>query len=444
MNMKERKMLNYFKTLLKFFYNQLKNNYIYILLIIINSVLIILTWKNKLILLVIINILLQLLLFFQHNKKLKDLKIFILIYFLSLISVGIVEYFWLFRYFDVETGKKLVPLQSLVSPTVTTLGLIITVGISYMTIRFNQKKQEMDLIYSLIKDQKNLITEEILDTGRAIKNRCKAELNPSNIAYIRIVKYLKNNKNLLLTSELKKISSRDIELLVLTSWNQYIFPKQKNILKKSRIAESHLLKEKKIKNNKLSMYHRIAPTLFNTESSEFIFKNNSLPISEVIKDITYDESVEIINNIYRIQYYKLGHLFKHFHRIIRLILEGIISNDKKIQKELLGILRAQFPEEMLILIYYNASYTYRGYGLGCLLQGTKFFGDESDFNRNIDSEEQKERTHISSSNFYFPQYDQMIISKVYGSGDLLGVPKKNKEKFESDFIELLRGLTENE
>ena len=79
-----------------------------------------------------------------------------------------------------------------------------------------------------------------------------------------------------------------------------------------------------------------------------------------------------------------------------------------------------------------------------MLQGTKFFGDESDFNRNIDSEEQKERTHISSSNFYFPKYDQMIISKVYGSGDLLGVPKKNKEKFESDFIELLRGLTENE
>jgi hypothetical protein len=192
------------------------------------------------------------------------------------------------------------------------------------------------------------------------------------------------------------------------------------------------------------MYNYIASTLFNTKSSEYIFKNNSLPVSDVIKGITYDESVEIINNIYRIQYYKLGHLFKHFHRIIRLILEGIISNDKKIQKELLGILRAQFPEEMLILIYYNASYTYRGYGLGCLLQGTKFFGDESDFNRNIDSEEQKERTHISSSNFYFPQYDQMIISKVYGSGDLLGVPKKNKEKFESDFIELLRGLTENE
>ena len=433
--MKERKMLNYFKTILKFFCNQLKNNYIYISLIIINSVLITLTWNNKLILLVIVNILLQLLLFFQHNKKLKDLKIFILIYFLSLISVGIVEYFWLFRYFDVETGKKLVPLQSLVSPTVTTLGLIITVGISYMTIRFNQKKQEMDLIYSLIKDQKNLITEEIIETGSAIKNRCKAELNPSNIAYIRIVKYLKSNQNVLFTSASTKMSSRDIELIVLMSWDKYIFPKQKNILKKSRIAESHLLKEKNIKNNNLRMYNYIASTLFNTESSEYIFKNNSLPVSDVIKGITYDESVEIINNIYRIQYYKLGHLFKHFHRIIRLILKGIISNDKKIQKELLGILRAQFPEEMLILIYYNASYTYRG---------TKFFGDESDFNRNIDSEEQKERTHISSSNFYFPKYDQMIISKVYGSGDLLGVPKKNKEKFESDFIELLRGLTENE
>ena len=313
-----------------------------------------------------------------------------------------------------------------------------------MTIRFNQKKQEMDLIYSLIKDQKNLITEEIIETGSAIKNRCKAELNPSNIAYIRIVKYLKSNQNVLFTSASTKMSSRDIELIVLMSWDKYIFPKQKNILKKSRIAESHLLKEKNIKNNNLRMYNYIASTLFNTESSEYIFKNNSLPVSDVIKGITYDESVEIINNIYRIQYYKLGHLFKHFHRIIRLILKGIISNDKKIQKELLGILRAQFPEEMLILIYYNASYTYRGYGLGCLLQGTKFFGDESDFNRNIDSEEQKERTHISSSNFYFPKYDQMIISKVYGSGDLLGVPKKNKEKFESDFIELLRGLTENE
>ncbi|WP_270346632.1 hypothetical protein [Lactococcus petauri] len=410
----------------------------------------------------LINVILIILLFTFINKKLKDLTIFIFIYILSLIAATVVSYLW-FNYFNIPKLKiTLSNLQPLISPTVTTLGLIITVGISYMTIRFNQKKQEIDLIYSLIKDQKSLIdTTGVKNVSKSIKVRCQEELTTSNIAFIRIVKFIKENQDSIFTNRSLNqstsklintylfdnkglISDRKIDQFVLCNWELYILPKANNFFKKNKIAHANIAKGLKSTSKTQEKYEKIGEQIFNSNDATYLFKflddKSNLEINKIRSNVKYDEAVEIFNNIYRINYYELGHMFKHFHRIIRLILEGLVSKDPKIQKELLGILRAQFPEDILVLIYYNASYTYRGYGLGCLLQGTKFFGDSGDFESIKNTDIQKEKTHISSSNFYFPDIDNKILQDIYGSGKLLNVPKKNKSEQQIKFVNRIKNL----
>lgn len=166
----------------------------------------------------------------------------------------------------------------------------------------------------------------------------------------------------------------------------------------------------------------IRSTLKTTGS--FLTNNDELfPKGSFSHNLEYEEVFPVINNIYRVNYYKLGHLFKHFHRIIRLVLQGRVSQDKGLQKDLIGILRAQCSEELLQLIYYNATYTSRGLGLGMLLQGSCFWGDTPDFEVTGDNE----ITHISTSTLYFKQIDKKIMQEIY-AGNTFETIKSGKVK----------------
>lgn len=416
--------------------------------------------------LIVSNILLIGLIVLLINRKIKDTWMLLLTYVVSIIPIIIISYLWTLKLYSPNITSSIISYKDLISPTVTTIGLVITVNISYMTIRFNQKKQEIDLIYSLIKDQKTLITEDVTEIVKEIKERCQSELTTANIAYIRLVNFIKEQKEVIFSDDsikdkrvsnalntLKKsakhISDRDIELLVLYNWQKHIESKNKSHFLKRKLARANTEKEGQIKAKDEKFYAILGNFLFG-DISDTGFKlstGEEISYEMLQQNITYDEAVEIINNIYRVNYFKLGHLFKHFHRIIRLILEGAVSKDKKVQKDLLGILRAQFSEEILLLLYYNATYTYRGFGLGLLMQGTGFWGDAYDFQvprkkgKTQKIEEKQEITHISSSKFYLPHIDNKIIKEVYGSGRLIKVPnKKRKEKEKKKFIDKIKDL----
>ncbi|WP_429861913.1 putative phage abortive infection protein (plasmid) [Enterococcus casseliflavus] len=414
------------------------------------------------------NIVLIALIVFFINKKIKDTLMFILTYVVSMVPIIIITYLWMLKLYDSSVSSAIISYKDLISPTVTTIGLIITVNISYMTIRFNQKKQEIDLIYSLIKDQKSLVTDEIIKVVSIIEERCNSELTTANIAYIRTVNFIKKNKeNIFLENEIndenvvntikllkkkaKYISDRDIELLVLHNWQDYIEVLNKSQFLKRKLAKANIEKSANIRKIDKPHYEILGKFLFGngTISGFMMGKKAELTYRTLDKNITYEEAVDIINNIYRVNYYKLGHLFKHFHRIIRLILEGVVSKDKKVQKDLIGILRAQFSEEILLLLYYNATYTYRGFGLGILMQGTGFWGDAYDFQsfkkKQNTIEEYQEITHISSSKFYLPHIDNKIIKEIYGSGRLVKVPKKKRKETEKKkFINKVNALQNND
>lgn len=414
------------------------------------------------------------LIIFKKNKKMKITTSLVIVYVLTIISVIVVTYLWAINYPSIKIISKLQNIQPILSPTITTFGLITTVGISLVTINFNQKKQEMDLIYSLIKDQKNLINEKFKnddseslkeltlgDIANDIRTRCQKELSPSNIAYIRLVQFLIENKEKIfrqnnikdsstlsfykrITRKRENISDRDIEIIVLISWHKYIEKNLGSQFKSNKLPDTQTSKLGKLSLSRQKEYMKLGAYLFQNalDFPGLDDQDTRLTYNYLKSETKYEEAAEIINNIYRINYYKLGHLFKHFHRIIRLILEGSVSKDQKVQKELLGILRAQFPEDILILLYYNATYTYRGYGLGCLLQGTKFFGDRFDFDFNQSTEERTERTHISSSKFYFSELDTKIIQDVYGSGKFVEIPK-NKTNEQELFVQKIKNLQNN-
>ncbi|WP_260166338.1 putative phage abortive infection protein [Leuconostoc mesenteroides] len=291
------------------------------------------------------------------------------------------------------------------------------------------------MILSLIKEQKNLINDDVRNLCDSIAKKCQDELTLANISYMRLVKFIKEHKN-----EIEDISDRDIEIIVLVSWKNYFENLDKNLLNYNKIAKSNTNKLSKESTKKYTIMGR---TIFenNIDAEFFILGTTKFPLKSLTNKVTYEEATKIINNVYHINYDKLGHFFKHFHRIIKLILEGTLSHDTREQRDLIGILRAQFSEKLLVLLYYNATYTSRGYGLGMLLQGSYFFGDSYDFNPDYSGNEYLEITHISSSKLYFPDLDSDILKNIYGKGNLIKIPKKNStDKNIKKFLKSIKDL----
>lgn len=383
------------------------------------------------------NILIILILFFNITKKIKDIPTFIVAYLISILVIFSVSYISIYKF---KSEYPIVNYKDMITPIVTTLGLIVTISISYINIRFNQRKQEIDMILSLIKEQKNLINDDVRSLCDSIAKKCQDELTLANISYMRLVNFIKENKN-----EIENISDRDIEIIVLISWKHYFENLDKNLLNYNKIAKSNTNKliNESTKKYAIKKYATMGRNIFENNINDGFLKlgTTEFPLKSLTNNVTYEEATKIINNVYHINYDKLGHFFKHFHRIIRLILEGTISHDTREQRDLIGILRAQFSEKLLVLLYYNATYTSRGYGLGMLLQGSYFFGDTYDFNIDYSGNEYLEITHISSSKLYFPDLDSKILKNIYGKGNLIKIPKKNStNKKIENFLKSIKNL----
>lgn len=393
-------------------------------------------------------------LYLFYKYKTYSSKIFFTLNLISVFLVAGLSSLWILKFINPANAYYLVTLFSykdLISPTITTLGLIVTISIAYITTTFNQKKQEIDLILSMISDQKQLIDDHVLSTITEIQKRCQEELHPTNLAYLRFENRLKSQMGdllekkdhyfteVLVQQELEKllnkknlhnhetISDRDIELLALHGFSSI---KMKNNSYKINFKDIAPASRDKILGKKNNY-----PNLSKFLVTDQVIKSCLFPKESFFDPIKYEEVFPVVNNIYRVNYYKLGHLFKHFHRIIRLILQGRVAHDHNLQKDLIGILRAQYSEELLQLIYYNATYTSRGLGLGMLLQGTCFWGDRSDFEVTGDNE----ITHISTASLYFKQKDKKIMEELYAGNSFETIKSgKGKEEAKKNFMDSIR------
>lgn len=90
--------------------------------------------------------------------------------------------------------------------------------------------------------------------------------------------------------------------------------------------------------------------------------------------------VEIIDDVLNSEYHLIGSFLRFFYRIIKYINDNV--DDPKIKKNYLGFLRATLDENLMLLIFYNATYATSGEKMGDELLNTNFFGDKLDFDKN--------------------------------------------------------------
>lgn len=342
---------------------------------------------------------------------------------------------------------------------ISTLGLIVTSTVALSSSSFNSKKQYSDLIINLIKNQKELETSEFIEHIDSLIERIEFSKNKSNVAFERYIKHLEKNittyidkslnkkeiqiplKNYycnimgistnsisskkigaLLISEIDKVNSssfkkRDLEEIMLFGLSQSNNFKK---IKYDDISESN--KNKTPKNIEDFQYICLSFVI----SSE-VFYNSKVKRAgspgyslNLFDDLNYDEVFDICNEAYRHYYNSIGHYFKHLHRIFKIINKHF-KYDKVLKSEYQGILRAQLSEKMLLVLYYNCTFTSRGLGLSEQLKGSSFWGSRSDFSNDGDYE----ISHISKSSFWFSN-DLKVIKLIYTQSHLLNIKQKLK------------------
>lgn len=139
------------------------------------------------------------------------------------------------------------------------------------------------------------------------------------------------------------------------------------------------------------------PSIFSKMDS--IYKENT-----DIEEFKYNDICKVINSIFKKSDTETAHFFRHTHRIIKMINE---IEEFKVKKNFLGILRAQYSENILLAIYFNSVFTEKGMGLGLQLTNNDFFADKIDIdNENIN-------IHANFNNLCFKDKHKKILTSFF-------------------------------
>lgn len=137
--------------------------------------------------------------------------------------------------------------------------------------------------------------------------------------------------------------------------NQFI---EKDLVKSRFYTESLLKNDRKIVDSLLRKH--------------FELKYQELPIQ-------YYEVYRVCNNILEEDLNKeIGHFFRTVHRTLKTINSYYERNSSE-YRESIGMLRAQIPNQVALLMFYNAVYSEKGRGMARELLASNFFGDRDDF-----------------------------------------------------------------
>lgn len=145
------------------------------------------------------------------------------------------------------------------------------------------------------------------------------------------------------------------------------------------------------------------------------------------KSVCYNETYEIINNIYLKEYGNIGSFLRHSYRIVKYINRNI--NEKVLKQELLGMLRSYYSEDILLIIFYNAIFTETGLGFGRELLYSDFFGDKEDV-ENFDYPPHMRKASLAFLSIDEKSVETEIIKTIFIRGSSEKKIKKNMSKFE--------------
>lgn len=136
----------------------------------------------------------------------------------------------------------------------------------------------------------------------------------------------------------------------------------------NQFIEKDLVRSKFYTDSLLKNDRKIVDSLLR---KHFELKYEDLPIQ-------YYEVYRVCNNILESEYEEIGHFFRTVHRTLKTI-NSYYERDSSEYREHIGMLRAQIPNQVALLMFYNAVYSEKGRGMARELLASNFFGDRDDF-----------------------------------------------------------------
>ncbi|MFJ8458909.1 putative phage abortive infection protein [Lysinibacillus xylanilyticus] len=126
--------------------------------------------------------------------------------------------------------------------------------------------------------------------------------------------------------------------------------------------------------------------------------------------IQYYEVYRVCNNILESNYEQIGHFFRTVHRTLKTINSYYERNSLE-YREHIGMLRAQIPNQVALLMFYNAVYSEKGRGMARELLASNFFGDRDDFH--FENNELLRSEHFLNNGRFLNNQDAHIAYELF-------------------------------
>lgn len=331
-----------------------------------------------------------------------------------------------------EISKYITPVLSSI---ITAISLIVTSNNFKKTNNRTLKMDERNNILELIKFNNTILYQNKIDEKcdellNELNTNLKSEILINRGAF-ELKKYLHTDNNLnYIINNLNRLDFDPDTKFDLEKQNLKKLLTSNNIADMktlwvtiNNLSASHAIQYKildspfKIKINEKKWQGRILKNSFYSKGTLLkddrdilapIIKNNS----ETLKtrgDFYFDEVEDYYDSTFTSYYDKIGYFFRNTHRTLKLI-NGLENIDE--QREFIGLLRAQIPDSVMLILVYNSLYTKRGLGMARELIASDFFGDISDFTFD-DQVKIKNTQHLNVKNMILPDKDCLLIFNLF-------------------------------
>lgn len=358
------------------------------------------------------------------NKK-SFFLFFLLIFFTSIIVI----LFSLFCLFNLSNEQKEKNDQFLTFLT-TGISLFIMSLSSLLSLKASESSDRRDRDHLILETFKQNYL--ILQKNEYLINEYVEEINKIGkkewIGLYKLIDYL-NNEYIPSTRHQNQIKDLDV--------NNNSYKLIKNFLLHEKKNRTQLIAHFYLRYHRENIYNEIKNEDWEIQFSKQSQSTNKL-ISETaffihldqkfneffsVKNHKYRDYKENISHNINSKYSNINYFFRHTHRIFKLLNE---IDERDTKRNYLGILRAQYSEQVIVSIYFNAVFTDKGTGLARQLLKNDFFASDQDFQNG----EQMIHGAFESTfreKKHYEIIEELFVSKVKNNSKL-GYWKESRQK----------------
>lgn len=371
----------------------------------------------------------------QHLVKIRNFDyVFNLVIYVIISSIA---YFLFLKKISVDVQYIL--------PIIGSIFVIINFLYKYKSDLKNQALDQFNShlksIESFISDNTEKIENTYLEIYSINLNKKSSKLTYQHSMKLALSSNFNENDNKQLTDENIRNFSEELqkknhnpnnaaEKLLLAIFNNYIL-KSSGIDYLTMVDKQEYCRLPLLEKHEISLFHELGDLLknqHNNQDLQLIYRN----ILSIIQSRIARKSFQKVQRdpfiIYQ-AYYRLiddtlskenyGVLFRLIHRNIKLINHLNLSVYE--ERMLIGRIRAIIPDKLIYILYYNCTYSKKGFGLGKLLVGSDFFGTKQEI-REVSQ-------HFKTSDLIYRKIDLDMLENFYGAsvypGDFPDIKKFN-------------------